>query len=334
MQPQRPCWQCAIYCMSMSTKRRVQEASTEFVNQRGEYYVRTLSEWYAPERVELSAGVLTIRSRLAYWSPDNPGRVIKPSRKLLDSFIKLADAADEVTTLGDLHSASTPSQEAICAFANRYGGLQIFCEPLPGSRRPVIKHLEYCAVWRYFAQVMGSLLRIAAALYRGGSGRKEDWENIHQVPAVMRQTVDLSTSGRGHPFPEGDEQTWLSLAHYAGKRREQNRRMFGHLVNTLLGLGAVRPWFTWLESSRSVSRPEIRYSSQSLLSQLVLQLCLRVAQVDRFLVCVHCQTPYTPGQRAPKAGQRNFCPACREKGIPKAYAVKDFRKRQREARQR
>jgi hypothetical protein len=48
---------------------------------------------------------------------------------------------------------------------------------------------------------------------------------------------------------------------------------------------------------------------------------------------VHCQTSYS-GQRAPKSGQRNFCPACREQGIPKAYAVKDFRQRQRQARKR
>jgi hypothetical protein len=105
-------------------------------------------------------------------------------------------------------------------------------------------------------------------------------------------------------------------------------------VNTLLGLGGVRPWFRWSDSSRSVSRPEIRYSSQSLLSQLVLRLCLRLAKLDSFLVCVHCQTHYSKGQRAPKTGQRRFCPACREQGIPKAYAVKDFRQRQRQARER
>jgi hypothetical protein len=117
----------------MSKKRRDWAASAEFVNQRGEYYGGTLAaEWHPPERVELTSGVLTIHSRPAYWNRDKPGRVIKPPRHLLDSFIQLADAADEVTTLGDLLSSSTPSEEAICGFANRYGGLQIFCQPIPG----------------------------------------------------------------------------------------------------------------------------------------------------------------------------------------------------------
>jgi hypothetical protein len=309
----------------MSRRRRELEPSAEFLNAGGEYYGGTLAaEWHAPERVELSAGVVTIRSRMEYWSPDNPGHVIRPRRNLLDSFLNLA--ADKGMTIG--------SDKVIGMFATRYGGLQIFCRQLPSGRRPVIIHSEDCEVWRYFATAMGSMLRIAAEFYRGRSGLKEDWDNIHQVPRVMHQTVHRSAPGLSHPFPEGDERNWLSLAHFIGKPTQQNRRMFVHLMNTLLGLGGVRPWFRWSDSSRSVSRPEIRYSSQSLLSQLVLQLCLRLAKVDSFLVCVHCQTRYSPGKRSPKAGQRNFCPGCREQGIPKAYAVKDFRQRQRQARKR
>lgn len=126
---------------------------------------------------------------------------------------------------------------------------------------------------------------------------------------------------------------WLSLAHFAGKPSERSRATFSHLVNTLPGLGAARPWFTRSEVLRRATRPEIRSSSQSLLSQLALQLCLRLAKVDRFLVCVHCQKPYSPVVRAPKFGQRNFCPECRRAGIPKIYALKDFRQRQRQSRE-
>ena len=198
----------------MSRGRRDQATLGEFVNERGEYYGATLaSEWHAPEQVELCAGVLTIRSRLAYWSSDRPGRVIKPPHRLLDSFITLGTAYDayEATALSDLPRLSTPSDRAIWAFANRYGGLQIYYEPIPGSQWPVMNHREHCAVWRYFAQGMGSLLRIGAEFYRGRTGQKEDWENIHQVPSAMRQMAHRASPGLLDPFPAGDEENWLHL---------------------------------------------------------------------------------------------------------------------------
>ena len=153
---------------------------------------------------------------------------------------------------------------------------------------------------------------------------------IHRVPSVMRETAHDSSPGLLQPFAMGDEENWLVLAHFVAKDAQQNRVMFGHLINTFLGLGRVRPWLTWPDASRGVVRPQITYSSRSLLSQLALQLCHRLAKVDAFLVCIHCQTPYSPVERAPKSGLRNFCPECREAGVPKRYALKDFRRRQRQ----
>ena len=101
------------------------------------------------------------------------------------------------------------------------------------------------------------------------------------------------------------------------------------LLNTLLGLGQVRPWVTWQKTSQVDLRPQIAYCGPSLLANLALQLCLRVSRVDAFVVCTHCQKQYIPPGRAPKAGQRNFCPACRKQAIPKKYALQDFRERRR-----
>jgi hypothetical protein len=158
-------------------------------------------------------------------------------------------------------------------------GCRSFVSPFPGSRWPRTKQLEYCAVWRYFAQVMGSLLRIAAAFYRGRCRRKEDWDNIHQVPSVLRQTVHRSGSGRPSLCRRGRG----DLAVAGSFRWEAERAEPPHL----------RPPGQYAAGSRGGSavvylvgvlapRSEIRYSSQSLLSQLVLQLCLRVAQVESF----------------------------------------------------
>ena len=153
---------------------------------------------------------------------------------------------------------------------------------------------------------------------------------INAVPPVMRKTARESDHGLLYPFLLSDEENWLVLAHFVVKQSEQNRVMFGHLINTLLGLGCVRHWLTWPDGARKVVRPKIAYSSSSLLSQLVLQLCLRLAKIDAFLVCTHCQKPYSPVVRAPKVGLRHFCPECRGEGVPKRYALRDFRKRQRQ----
>ncbi len=307
-------------------------AMSEFLQENGEFFGRTLSaDWLAPESVELSHGILKIRGIRQYWSRGRSRRSIRPPLGLLDSFMALADDSSKTLTLRSLlRPRINRSDERICQFATRYGGLQIFIKPTGHAKWPHAEHIEYCDVWRYVARVMRAMLRIAAGLHQGRSGPKEEWYVISQFPQVMRQTAQQSTPGLLHPFPEGDEQNWLALAHFVAKDSQQNKAMFGHLVNTLLGLGCVRPWMTW----PAEGRPEITYSSRSLLSQLALQLCLRLAKIDAFLVCTHCQKPYSRVVRAPKAGQRNFCPDCRKLRVPKAYALKDFQQRQRQAKGR
>ena len=169
-------------------------------------------------------------------------------------------------------------------------------------------------------------------MHRGRSGLIADWHAINTAPAIMRTVAHASRPGFLQPFPLSDEQTWLALAHFVAGPRDQNRAMFERLVNTLLGLGGVRPWMTWPDRGPGATRPQIAYVGRSLLSELAIQFCLRVAKVDSFLVCTHCQRLYSPVVRAPKAGQRNFCSACRQAGIPKKYAIADFRQRQRQER--
>src|SRR6266478_6208594 len=88
-----------------------------------------------PKRVELLDGKLTIRSSLPYWSHGKPGRVIRPKSNLLDSFISPASGSSQITS-------STSLDERICAFANRYGGLQMFCEYRKGSDGPLSSTLS------------------------------------------------------------------------------------------------------------------------------------------------------------------------------------------------
>ena len=60
----------------------------------------------------------------------------------------------------------------------------------------------------------------------------------------------------------------------------------------------------------------------------VLDLKLKGVKRGASFVCSYCKQSYLP-LRAPKAGQRNFCPECREQGIPGWLATRDRRARQR-----
>ena len=53
------------------------------------------------------------------------------------------------------------------------------------------------------------------------------------------------------------------------------------------------------------------------------------AGVEGWAICEACHKQYTPTQRRPKTGQRNFCGECRKKGVPQEYALRDYRERKR-----
>src|SRR5215813_7033871 len=63
------------YISSMYPKKKQDEAANaEFLNRNGELFGRILAaDWMAPNRVELSKGMLKIRSVHPYWSDAKPG---------------------------------------------------------------------------------------------------------------------------------------------------------------------------------------------------------------------------------------------------------------------
>src|ERR1035437_9541804 len=119
------------------------------------------------------------------------------------------------------------------------------------------------------------------------------------------------------------------MAHFVRKGADRDPKMWARLLNVLLELGRVRPWLVW-EGDGSSARPNLAFSGPNLLSYLALQLCLRASKHDAFAVCCYCNQPYTPSERAPKAGQRNFCQDCRKRGVPIRLAQRSRRERLRE----
>jgi hypothetical protein len=309
----------------------------QFLDGKGRLFTpSTGMEWERPISVELRPGasrvadgyrpgnVLTFRvlnfgselhiqnSPLESFKPITPSRAVRPTPDLLERFIDLAEEDDV----------------RIHKFAKEYGGLEIFFDW--GSERV---HVEYCDVWRYFAGVIKAVLKISASLSARQSVRGAEWKMIGRLPAAIRpgeHSPELSYRVRKRISATEE---WCAIALYLSSSRrpllQETRSMLIRVLNTLLGLGMVRPWIIWPEVPQAI-RPQLVYSGRSLISALALQLCLRVAMISSFVICCHCQQSYLPKKRAPKAGQRNFCPECRDNGVPQQYASISFRQRKRD----
>jgi hypothetical protein len=231
-------------------------------------------------------------------------RKANPPPELLERFLSLSSGTDET----------------ILKFAKRFGPLEIYSEPGPDRG-----DIEYCEVWRYFARSMLALLKIAARVNAGNPGSKEDWDTIGAVPRVMTDRCRLLEDHEMEARHE-DEYVWFAMTRFVARGKDRDQKMLVRFLDRLLGLGRVRPWVRW---PKNALRPRLIYSSPGLLPYLALQLCLRATKMDAFVLCAHCQKEYTPSERKPKTRQRNFCPECREAGIPKKYALSDYRNRKR-----
>ena len=247
------------------------------------------------------------------WAPFLPHtHPVRPSPDILDRFLRLAAA---------------PASQ-IHQFASRFGPLFIFCKIDQRKLSEKLVIVEDCAVWRHFAASMGSLLRIASCFHANRRPDPADWQSIGACPAYLvakRDTrYDLLSS-----IPDTPEHGWIVMAHFVRKGSDRDRTMWAGLLNVLLELGRVRPWLVW-EGSGSLALPKLVFSGRSLLSYLALQLCLRASKHDAFAVCGYCNREYAPMGRAPKAGQRNFCPDCRASGVPVRMAQRARRERLRE----
>jgi hypothetical protein len=287
--------------------------------------------WLRPERVELSARKHTTAGDFPNpysveftdlefvldppWTAFSPqAKRVKPNPDLLERFLRLAAA---------------PAPQ-IHRFASRFGALLVFCRTENRKAPPgKLVVVENCEVWRYFAASMRSLLRIASTYQADRRPDPADWDRIGSCPPSLVPTKerprDPLSSSRFGP-----EETWIAMAHFVRTGSDRDRTMWARLLNVLLELGRVRPWLVW-ERTESAARPKLMFSGRNLLSYLALQLCLRASKHDSFAVCSYCEREYTPTRRAPKAGQRNFCPDCRDSGVPVRLAQRSRRDRLRQA---
>ncbi len=247
------------------------------------------------------------------WAVPAPTGFLKPSGTLLEHFLCLHSAAD--TKLLD--------------FATRFGPLLVFCQhrPTPDNSREMI--YERSEVWRYFSRCMNALLRIVADFHNGRRTDRADWDIIGRCPLPIEMAkLRVTDADVQNPLAFQPEEGWSSMAYFIAMGEHRDRDMWARLLNGLLQLGRARPFITW-EGSGNAARPRMVFAAPRLLSCLALQLSLRALKQDAFPPCSYCGLVYSP-KRAPKAGQRNFCPECRKAGVPLKIAKRDQRERWRE----
>lgn len=144
--------------------------------------------------------------------------------------------------------------------------------------------------WLWLSKIAKSVVTVSAAVH--GRRRPDDdsfeflWEQFHrqaygQVDKRYREMPDWSA--------------------------DDARVLVNYVIFWWLIAGDVTPLFTWDEKGTKVE------FGGGLFGALGLQLMRAVSRAHSLSVCSGCGQTYERMNRRPKAGQRNYCPECREK---------------------
>ena len=212
-------------------------------------------------------------------------------------------------------SLGRAGDEAILAYARRWGALELCSHNLPRAHPPTprmprttyfcedrygdaemkpLGHLEPLWVWRAMSRRCASILTLAAGLWT--------------EPPSIGQPVTWALMGRDMPTDT------------AGARR-----VLAAEVNLWIQLAQVRPW-------AAVSAPFVRIGGHDLVGALAVQLLLATSRSHGWAICSSCGRPYAPSRR-PATGRVNYCSNCREAGIANRTAAQQYRLRKRTQRE-
>lgn len=260
--------------------------------------------WWRPGRVDLSDSELFYR-----WLPtgDTPGvAATSKSPQMLRRFLALASARDD----------------RVKSFAEDFGPLWLCRHGLPNAHAargfvPASPVPSVCEVqlrdgafvervghWRALSAQANALMTLAADLHRGQVGTEDLWSVL---------PVD----------PEGG--SGAHVPHPVPKDLEAAREVLTLRFNTWLQWSDVRSALRW----ESAQEPVVLQSPIGVFGALALQMVSRVGRMPPTAVCSGCGFRYERSGRAPKKGQRNFCPDCRSTA-PSRLAKRDQRQREKD----
>ena len=260
--------------------------------------------WWRPGRVDLSDGELVFR-----WLPSSETAGFAATSKtpqMLRRFLSLASAPDA----------------RVKAFAEDFGPLWLCEHGLPNAHAargfvPATPAAPVCEVqrrdgafveridhWRTLARQANALLTLASDVHQGEVGSEDLWGILS-----------------AHPEHSGYEHVAHAMPTDLGFARETLTLRF----NTWLQWADVRSALRW----ESAEEPVVLNSPIGVFGALALQLVTRVGRLPPTAVCSGCGLRYERTGRAPKTGQRNFCPDCRSTA-PSRLAKRDQRQREKD----
>jgi hypothetical protein len=199
--------------------------------------------------------------------------------------------------LDDFSALADATPEQIFDFAQRWGALVIKTTAMPGFR-----FREPVASWRGLAIRFRALHRIGVDLNCGKLGAIEDWK-----------ALGLELPVRNTSYSALEEARFAVMSN------------IGRLVRE----AGLHPRLYWDKPAKQWRIDFDTFSRTNLLAVLVLRLMIAIADKDGFAICSGCQRSYPP-ERQPSVGRRNYCPTCRESGIPYRDSKRELRRRKRE----
>lgn len=236
------------------------------------------------------------------WESDQPW-----DTGILDAFIGLVDAPDE----------------AFVAFAKQYSPLELCDNGLPVDHSilaglrvdperivgvPLTAEFEDGAMgsyvpleaWRGYAREARSALNLAAAIYKGDTPSREDWESLIWGPG----------GSLPHWYEELTFDSLRVLNDVAGQRS-----MLSMEIDWRLELAGVRPAFEWAGDRES---PDVRLAGGSVYGAVMRHLIFAIAKVDGLVICSGCGRAFTPSRRPRKDHKRSWCPDCKKTAANRA----------------
>ncbi len=268
-----------------------------------------------PSWIELDEG----QERLLWsWHRTYPPYTqVRPDSRVLEGFVKLADApAEKVLDYARRFGVLGICEHGVPASHNRGPfppqlGPQTACRPLGyfdfldrdrSEGLAARACWEPVEVWWRFARQARAMLDIAAHLHQDQRPRAESW-----------RTLWASSLG----WTEGEPEPWKDWD------SEDARRELADPLNMWLALGVAPPLLRWEGSG-----PPAVLLGGGLFGTLAVQLMSAVTRTRGLSLCSECGDPYPP-ERQPRAGEKNYCQECRSQGKPGLNATKAYQRRKR-----
>ena len=156
------------------------------------------------------------------------------------------------------------------------------------------KPWEPVDAWRTWARRAHALLAVAAALQRKERGAQSDW--------WIATDMKIET-------PRPPTKGW---------------RLLAYVADYWLKAADVRPWPQFQDGVVRLTLGS-DWGHSPLFGAIAVQLVLAMSGAQGFVVCDACRNVYAP-PRTPRAGERHYCPTCRDRKIPQRHAASRYRK--------